>query len=425
MGEVNYYLKAPAAGTGKSLIYLKYKYNGKVLVYTFGQNIKPANWNSQLKRVKGNRETTADGKHSLNDLLDSLKKVCLQAYNKELLNGIPAPQTLKNYLDRFINQNDNGDDDSPTLFKLIDRFVSGEIKSKGQDKSKGTLQNYHAVLLHLREFEKLHKYAVTLDSINLDFFYKYTAYLKTIPLAQNTIAKDIRLLKVFMAEAVDLGYTTNLQFKHKKFTITGTETDAVYLTEKELLHLYKFDFTGNKRLEQVRDLFVFGCFVGLRFSDYSDVQRDHIVQIDGDYFIKLITKKTHDLVIIPCNPIVMEILNKYKSNHNRLPKSLSNQKFNDYVKEACQKAELTERGRLSTDPVKELWECISSHTARRSFATNYYLEGFPTIDLMKITGHKTEKAFLKYIRVTKLDTAKRLSEHIKKNWSAKLLKVAS
>jgi hypothetical protein len=56
-----------------------------------------------------------------------------------------------------------------------------------------------------------------------------------------------------------------------------------------------------------------------------------------------------------------------------------------------------------------------------SFATNYYLQGFPTIDLMKITGHRTERSFLKYIRVSKLDTAKRLSEHIKANWSKKLL----
>jgi hypothetical protein len=65
-----------------------------------------------------------------------------------------------------------------------------------------------------------------------------------------------------------------------------------------------------------------------------------------------------------------------------------------------------------------------NHTARRSFATNFYLQGFPTIDLMRITGHKTEPSFLKYIRVTKLDTAKRLSEHIKQNWIKKLLSVS-
>jgi integrase len=71
-----------------------------------------------------------------------------------------------------------------------------------------------------------------------------------------------------------------------------------------------------------------------------------------------------------------------------------------------------------------LYECISSHTARRSFATNLYLDGYPTIEIQKITGHKTETSFMKYIRVTKLDAAKRLSAHMKKRWSEKMLKIA-
>ena len=96
-------------------------------------------------------------------------------------------------------------------------------------------------------------------------------------------------------------------------------------------------------------------------------------------------------------------------------------KFNLYIKEVAQLAGFTAKGRVANEPDKELWQLISSHTARRSMATNYYLQGFPTIDLMKITGHTTERAFLKYIKVSKLDTAKRLQVHIKKNWSKYLL----
>jgi hypothetical protein len=186
-------------------------------------------------------------------------------------------------------------------------------------------------------------------------------------------------------------------------------------------------------LEQVRDLFVFGAGVGLRFSDFSNIKPDNIVKIDGDHFIKVITQKTKELVIIPCNPVVMDIFNKYQHNANKLPKTLSNQKFNDYIKDVCKEARTTEikpvkqmveKGRLSASPGLELWQSVSYHIARRSFATNYYLQGFPTLDLMKITGHKTEKAFLKYNRVSKLDVAKRTNAHIKANWSKKLLKVA-
>jgi integrase len=119
----------------------------------------------------------------------------------------------------------------------------------------------------------------------------------------------------------------------------------------------------------------------------------------------------------------MEIFEKYSDRPNKLPKTISNQKFNDYIKDVCKLAELNEPGRISTRSKEILADLVSSHTARRSFATNYYLQGFPTIDLMKITGHRTERSFLKYIKVSKLDTAKRLSEHIKVNWSKKLLSV--
>jgi integrase len=143
--------------------------------------------------------------------------------------------------------------------------------------------------------------------------------------------------------------------------------------------------------------------------------------MDNDYFIKMVTQKTKELVIIPCNPIVLKIFNKYETNANMLPRAMSNQKFNDYIKEVCALAGLTEKGRLSKTPELPLCDLVSSHTARRSFATNHYLQGFPPIDLMKITGHKTERSFLKYIRVSKLDTAKRLNEHIKLNWKNKLI----
>lgn len=88
-------------------------------------------------------------------------------------------------------------------------------------------------------------------------------------------------------------------------------------------------------------------------------------------------------------------------------------------------AGLKVKERLESDPNLELWECISSHTARRSFATNLYNEGFPILDIMAITGHKTQKAFLGYIKFTDDDSAKKLSAHQKrKDWSKILLKVA-
>lgn len=423
MGTVNFYLKK-AELSGQALIYLQFKYNGKKMVYSFGQNINPKNWTKGKQRVKSNTHTTADGKSSLNDLLDKLKLVCEKAYNTELKTGVPEPGTIKKHLIAYMNQNES-DSDSPSLSKLIERFIKNEIKNKGKDKSPNTIKTYKTVQGHLNEFQQRNRYILNFEDITLDFYYKYVSFLKDKGLKSNAIAKDIQILKVFMSEAVDLGYTSNFQFKNKKFAVTREETDAVYLLESEIIKLYEYDLTENKRLEQVRDLFIFGCFIGLRFSDYSNVKPENIVTDKEDLFIKMITKKTKEHVIIPTNPIILEIFEKYKNNPNKLPKAISDQRFNDYIKEACKVAGLRETGRLITEPNKELWECITSHTARRSFATNYYLQNFPTIDLMKITGHRTERAFMRYIKITKLDAANRLNKHIKKNWPEKIYRLAS
>lgn len=450
MGDVNFYLKAPEA-TGKCLIYLQFKYQGHRFKYSFGETIDPGkklkngdyeHWSVKKQRLKSSRHTTKDGKHSLNDLMDNLSEVLLSAYRRErAISGNPPKIKLKEALDEFFNQNSDNQD-RPTLFKLIERFINNEISHKGEKKALNTLNKYKTAKSHLLEFQRLNKYPVDFETINLDFFYRYIDFLRThrfekvkgsharaVPseegLSQNSIAKDIDVLKVFMNEAIDLGYTKNIGHKHKKFTASWVDVDSVYLTEKELLKLYHHDFTGNAKYEEVRDLFLFGSYTGLRFSDYSTVKPENILTIDGEQFLKIVTQKTGELVIIPCNPIVLNIFSKYAANANKLPKAPSLPKFNLWIKEACQAAGLTDTGRLVDDPGKELWECVSSHTCRRSFATNLYLEGFPTTEIRKITGHTTEKAFNKYIKVSKLDAARKLSlHHKKKDWSALLMRVA-
>jgi len=419
---VHFRLK-PKDSNGQSIVYLQFIYQGRRLFYSFGQFVRPEDWNEKKQRVKNKLATTADGKFALNDLLDNLERICLKTYTESLKDGIPEPEVLKEAMQGFINRNHTAKEEQaskPTLFSLAQRFINGEIKFRGKSKSVSSLKNYHAVTKHLREYQAYSKRVVDFDTINLDFFYSYVSFLEKKGLGVNTIAKDIAILKVFMGEAVDLGYTENMLFRHKKFSYNEEETEQIYLNEDELARIQQAEIT-NKKLDRVRDLFLVGAWTGLRYSDFSNIQPEHIVKMDNDYFIKMVTQKTKELVIIPCNPIVLDIFKKYETNANMLPRAMSNQKFNDYIKEVCALAGLTEKGRLSKTPELPLCDLVSSHTARRSFATNHYLQGFPPIDLMKITGHKTERSFLKYIRVSKLDTAKRLNEHIKLNWKNKLI----
>lgn len=432
MPTVNFYLKKAEGTPPKSLIYLQMRYRGEKFVYSIGENIDPRDWDKGKQQVKTRSQTTKEGKVHLNSLMDKLAEICMSSYNNELGQGrVPTREFLKTSLDNYLLP---AKSKSPTahqkysLFKLISQFISGDI---GDKKTIGTIKTYQTALKHLQQFEAKENYSVDFSTINLEFKYKYVKFLgksrgsgkeKQKGLSANSIAKEIKNVRTFMNMAVELGYTTNLAYKSKKFGVKEVETDAVYLTEKELRSLYKVNFTGNPRLEGVRDLFVFSSFVGLRYSDASNIKPENIVKIDGEFYIKITPIKTGSPVMIPCNDIVLSIFKKYERNKNRLPPSISGQKYNDYLKELCEEAGLTETGRLSTDLTKPLFKCISSHTARRNFATNCYLAGMDTRMIRTVTGHKTESSFEKYIKVSKEEIAKRMGEHMRMDLSKKSLK---
>lgn len=100
---------------------------------------------------------------------------------------------------------------------------------------------------------------------------------------------------------------------------------------------------------------------------------------------------------------------------------------NIYLKEIAMKSDLLKttvevegiKGGLLIHTKKQKWQLVQSHTWRRSFATNVYKSGFPAISLMKITGHRTEKSFLLYIKVTPEENAQKLMDH----WNKPFLKV--
>jgi integrase len=150
--------------------------------------------------------------------------------------------------------------------------------------------------------------------------------------------------------------------------------------------------------KRIRDICVLNCYTGLRHSDWSKVSIDNIH--DGKLYVR--TQKTDEPVIIPVKPLVSEILERYETIE--VP---TLQKTNEAIRWIGDKAY---DQKLGPGNIKK-WLEIRTHTVRRSFATNAYLAGIPIRDIMQITGHSTTKSFLKYIRVTKLETAEKLKDH--------------
>jgi integrase len=208
-------------------------------------------------------------------------------------------------------------------------------------------------------------------------------------------------------EAAEANIQTNPQYKSRKFSVTSEQTAAIYLNEAELKELEQIDLSADPRLERVRDLFLIGCYTGLRFGDWYKVTP---AQIQGGNIV-IAQAKTGATIAIPVHKTVEKILARYGG---QLPRAITNQKANEYLKEVGKKMDSLKintsktitKGGAKITTITEKWEVLSTHTARRSFSSNEFLAGTPAITIMAITGHKTESSFLRYIKLTPTEHAK-------------------
>jgi integrase len=286
--------------------------------------------------------------------------------------------------------------------------AGGRLNSKGGVIRPDAAKYYRRALKILKEYKQNLDY----DDITLEFYNDFISHLNSKGFSVNTVGDNIKKLKAVMAAAMELGYHKNNAFQGRYFNKPSEEADNIYLSMKELKEIESLDLNGTPHLDRVRDLFLIGCYTGLRFSDFSRLTPKNI----ADGFIEIEQSKTGGKVVIPVHSVIKKIIQKYDG----LPPTISNQKFNTYLKDVCQlvpslkggeSKTTTKAGRKIMVSMKK-WEMVSSHTARRSFATNEYLNGTSTLTIMAVTGHKTENAFLKYIKVSRKEEAERM----KQNW---------
>jgi integrase len=302
-----------------------------------------------------------------------------------------------------------------TLFTFIENFIAERAtaaQTSGKTYSRGIIAIYKNAYKHLKAFaETGRRKNLEFGDIDLEFYQDFTKFLFSPPnsFMANNAGKIIKTLKTFLHEATERGFNDYHAFRSKKFRVMTEEVPNAYLTVDELTRLYLLDLSENKRLEKVRDLFLVGCFTGLRFSDFTTIRPEYIKTIDGVEIIDIQTQKTGQKVSIPLHPIVRAIFKRYGGIP---PKAMSNQKMNKYLKELCQKAELVETTVLTKTKggkrVQEVWkksDLITTHTARRSFATNAFKMGVPSLSIMLITGHRTEKSFMRYIKIQREENA--------------------
>lgn len=293
--------------------------------------------------------------------------------------------------------------------------IKGAInKSTGKEYSKARVYVYKQSMNALINFENYSNKRIRIDEYNAqlnDAFVSFCANEKKF--SSNTIGELVSGVKVLLRKAKEKGYTIANDLGD--FTKTKEESISVVLSEDEIERLIAFDFSNDKRLENARDLMILGLWTGLRVSDVMALP----VIDPNSKFIEVEPQKTRNTsgikVVIPLHHHIKDMIRK-----RGMPTPLNNSYFNKFVKEVCrivgfnddvEGTLMNSKTRRKERGVFEKWQLISSHTCRRSFATNLYLMNFPTLSIMKITGHTTEASFLKYIKVTPKEHAEKLLAH--------------
>ena len=211
-------------------------------------------------------------------------------------------------------------------------------------------------------------------------------------------------------------YHENKVFQENGFGVKRVKTkNKTRFDFDEIKKMMELDLSKSSQLDKVRDLFIVGCYTGLRFSDWHKVNQTNIV-IEGDTkLLEILTKKGKQLFYIPFLSELKIVLEKYDY---QLPK-ISSQKFNLKIKVVAELASIdtkyqriySKAGAVTSEWI-EKHKMISSHCARRSFASNFYDLGISPFVLMQITGHTTEKQFFEYIDVDAKKLALRFSREV-------------
>ena len=395
MASVKYYQHKES--NSKTLILITFTFNHQRLRLSTGLTVPAKAWDKDDKKAKPVKEFAETNKRLreiTNFLLDKYDELfpSESVFSKDEIKR--KSQELKDSYQIFAGRKEEKIIVQTTLLSFI-----GVFQERYKNRFNPThVLHYNALKTHLESFQQKKGFRVDFDTIGKDFYLQFTYYLKEIGLKPNTLGSHIKRVKRLMNEAVEDKLKTNLDHHKRDFKVIKVDVDTVYLTEAEIQALYELEIDIPEK-RRVRDIFVLNCFTGLRHSDWSKVSFENIH--NGNLYVR--TQKTDEPVILPVKPLVLEILNKY---NNKLG-VISLQKTNEAIRFIGQLAFSKQIKSININK----WLEIRTHTARRSFATNAYLAGIPIRDIMQITGHRKTESFLKYIRVTKLETAEKLKDH--------------
>ena len=389
-------------------IRMRVNFASKRIEFTTGYRIDAAKWDVDKQRVKNGcsnklKQSASEINASLLEYYTEIQSIFKRF---EVEDVMPTPEQIKeafNALHKPVSEEPKPKKEALPcdFFQVFDDFV--EDCGRQNNWTDSTFEKFAAVKNHLTNFRE----GLTFEFFDERGLNDYVGYLRDVKEMRNTtIGKQLSFLKWFLRWAFKKGVHQNNAYDSYKPKLKSTQKKIIFLTWDELNRLREFKIPSNKQaLERVRDVFLFQCFTGLRYSDVFNLRRS---DIKGDH-IEVTTVKTSDSLIIELNNHSKAILDKYKDvafEDDKVLPVITNQKMNDYLKELAEMAGIDEpirqtyyKGNERIDEVTPKYALLGTHAGRRTFICNALALGIPPQVVMKWTGHSDYKAMKPYIDI--------------------------
>ena len=395
----------------------------------------PKNWINEKQKVRVCKEEGIDNAKYINDNLTKLKAHFIENINQLLKEGeILTKETISEITASYSGQSvqksrkDSQFDFCKLLSGWVNKAERGKIlKDNGKPFSNDTFKNYKSVIGHVREFEAIYG-NIKPSSIDKTLYKKLLVYLREDcdeDYAEGNLGAVIKNFKAALSKISDEYRIKFPNYISKEWRVIQSKSLSTALNLEQLNTLYNLDLNDKPiSYHNIRDAYCFNAFTcGLRVRDYQKLDKRNIIEIKDEHSnekikcLKYIQSKTGQEVIAPIPDVALSIIEK----HNGFPLIGSEQESNNKLKELGKWCGFDEVLYLRNDKgdiiqSAKQFELLTNHSARRTFCTIAYLNGMDTIQIMNLSGHKTESVLLKYIKVTKEQHALRMlkTNHFKK-----------
>ena len=383
-------------------IRIRLTYSGNRIELSTGLRIDRDKWDTKEKKVKKN--CTNKLKQSASDINAKLSGYEFDLQNVfkkfEIEERIPTNEEVKHLFNQIYSDNKTNSK-KKGFFEYLDEFILENGKQKNwTDK---TYSKFETVKNHLKNFNSKSTFSY-FDDRGLTSYVEFLRERREM--RNSTIDNQVSFLKWFLKWAYSKGYNNNLAYQTFKPKLKTTQKKIIFLTPEELKKIKEFNIPQTKKyLERVRDVFLFSCYSGIRYSDAFNLKKTDI----KDGYFEITTVKTNDSLIIELNKNTKEILEKYKDipfQGNKALPVISNQRMNEYIQELGKLTEIEEpirityyKGNERKDEVIPKHKLLSTHAGRRTFICNALSLGIPVNVVMKWTGHSDYKSMKPYIDI--------------------------